>query len=133
MLLKYLKKGWKMIDIKNYDKDNVFGKILRKEIPSDPVYETEEIYAFKDINPQAPIHVVIIPKREFCSFDDFSRNSGEKTILEMIRSIAIIADVLKLKNGYRIISNIGDFGGQEVPHFHIHLLGGKKLGRIVAP
>ena len=121
-----------MIDIKNYNKDNVFGKILRKEIPSDPVYETEEINAFKDINPQAPIHVVIIPKKEFCSFDDFSRNSGEKMILEMVRSIAIIAEVLELKNGYRIISNIGDFGGQEVPHFHIHLLGGKKLGRIIA-
>ena len=95
-----------MIDIANYNKNNIFGKILRKEIPSDPVYETEEIYAFKDINPQAPIHVVIIPKKEFCSFDDFSKNSGEKTILEMVRSIAIIADVLKLKNGYRIISNI---------------------------
>ena len=122
-----------MIDIANYNKNNIFGKILRKEIPSDPVYETEEIYAFKDINPQAPIHVVIIPKKEFCSFDDFSKNSGEKTILEMVRSIAIIADVLKLKNGYRIISNIGDFGGQEVPHFHIHILGGKRLGRIIAP
>ena len=121
-----------MIDITNYNKNNVFGKILRKEIPSDPVFETEEIYAFKDINPQAPVHVVIIPKKEFCSFDDFSRSSGEKTILEMIRSIAIIADVLELKNGYRIISNIGDFGGQEVPHFHIHLLSGKKFGRIIA-
>ncbi len=121
-----------MIDITNYNKNNVFGKILRKEIPSDPVYETEEIYAFNDINPQAPVHVIIIPKKEFCSFDDFSRNSGEKMILEMVRSIAIIAEVLELKNGYRIISNIGDFGGQEVPHFHIHLLGGKKLGRIIA-
>ncbi len=122
-----------MIDITKYNKNNVFGKILRKEIPSDPVYETDEIYAFNDINPQAPVHVVIIPKKEFCSFDDFSRHSGEKTILEMVRSIAIIADVLKLKNGYRVISNIGYFGGQEVPHFHIHLLGGKKLGRIVGP
>ena len=121
-----------MIDITNYNKNNVFGKILRKEIPSDPVYETEEIYAFNDINPQAPVHVIIIPKKEFCSFDDFSRNSGEKMILEMVRSIAIIAEVLELKNGYRIISNIVDFGGQEVPHFHIHLLGGKKLGRIIA-
>lgn len=122
-----------MIDITNYDKDNVFGKILRKEIPSDSVYETDEIYAFNDINPQAPVHVVIIPKKEFCSFDDFSRHSGEETILEMVRSIAIIADVLKLKKGYRVISNIGYFGGQEVPHFHIHLLAGKKLGSIVAP
>jgi len=122
-----------MIDIKNYNKDNVFGKILRKEIPSDPVYETEEVYAFKDINPQAPIHVVIIPKKEYCSFDDFSRSSEEKTILAMIRSIAIIADILKLKKGYRIISNIGDFGGQEIPHFHIHILGGKRLGRIITP
>ena len=122
-----------MINIKNYNKDNVFGKILRKEIPSDPVYETEEIYAFKDINPQAPIHVVIIPKKEFCSLDDFSRSSEEKTILAMIRSIAIIADILKLKEGYRIISNIGDFGGQEVPLFHIHILGGKRLGKIISP
>ena len=122
-----------MIDIKNYNKDNVFGKILRKEIPSDPVYETDEVYAFKDINPQAPIHVVIIPKKEYCSFDDFSRNSRDKTILAMIRSISNIADILNLKEGYRIISNIGDFGGQEVPHFHIHILGGKKLGKIISP
>lgn len=122
-----------MIDIKNYNKNNVFGKILRKEIPSNPVYETDEIYAFYDVNPQAPIHVIIIPKKEFCSFDDFSRNSDDKIILEMTRSVTIIADLLNLRDGYRVISNIGDFGGQEIPHFHIHLLGGKKLGRIIAP
>ena len=122
-----------MINIDSYDEENIFSKILKKQIPSEKIFEGETVYAFKDINPQAPIHVIIIPKKEFCSFDDFSRSSGEKTILEMIRSIAIIADVLKLKKGYRIVSNIGDFGGQEVPHFHIHILGGKRLGRIIAP
>ena len=116
-----------------YDRENIFAKILRGEIPCEIVYEDDHVLAFEDINPQAPIHVVIIPKKEYCSFDDFSRSSGEKTILAMIRSIAIIADILKLKKGYRIISNIGDFGGQEIPHFHIHILGGKRLGRIIAP
>ena len=111
----------------------MFEKIISRDVPADIIYEDDEIISFKDINPQAPIHVVINPKKEYCSFDDFSRSSGEKTILAMIRSIAIIADILKLKKGYRIISNIGDFGGQEIPHFHIHILGGKRLGRIVAP
>ena len=120
-----------MIDIKNYDENNIFAKILRKEIPSDAVYEDEEVYAFKDINPQAPVHILIIPKKPFCSFTDFSSHANEKTVLSLIRSIEKIAKDLKLNNGYRIISNVGSNGCQEVPHFHLHLLAGKHLGRML--
>ncbi len=110
----------------------MFAKILRKELPSRAVYENEEIYAFKDVNPQAPIHVIIIPKKNFCSLDDFSSSASDETILSMIKSIKKIAEILELEDGYRIISNIGHYGGQEVPHFHFHLLGGKKLGNILS-
>ena len=120
-----------MVDIENYDSENIFARILRNEVPSQKVFENDEVYAFKDIHPQAPVHVIIIPKKKFCSFDDFSLEASDKTIVEMMRSIEKIAKILKLDNGYRIISNIGKAGGQEVPHFHIHLLGGKQLGRIV--
>ena len=119
-----------MIDIKNYDKKNIFAKILRGELPSEKVFENDEVFAFKDINPIAPVHVLIIPKKPFCSFDDFSVNADEKTLVSLIRSIEKIASKLNLDNGYRIISNIGHWGGQEVPHFHFHLLGGKKLKNI---
>ena len=120
-----------MINIKKYDDNNIFAKILRKEIHSECIFEDDDIYAFKDINPQAPIHVLIIPKQKFCSFDDFCSKAEEKTIFSFFRSIKQVAEILDLKEGYRIISNIGDQGGQEVPHFHIHLIAGKKLGSIV--
>ena len=120
-----------MIDIENYDENNIFAKILRKEIPSDVLYEDEEVYAFKDINPQAPVHILIIPKKAFCSFTDFSSHAKEDTIVSLVRSIEKIAKDLKLNDGYRVISNVGSNGGQEVPHFHLHLLAGKNLGRMV--
>ncbi len=121
-----------MIDIQNYNNNNIFAKILRNEIPSKKVFENEDVYAFEDINPQAPVHVVIIPKKEFCSLNDFSSNASDETIIAMMRSIKKIADILELNNGYRIISNVGQEGGQEVPHFHIHILGGASLGRIIS-
>jgi histidine triad (HIT) family protein len=120
-----------MIDIQNYNNNNIFAKILRNEIPSKKVFENDDVYAFKDINPQAPVHVVIIPKKEFCSLNDFSSNASDKTIIAIMRSINEIADILELNDGYRIISNVGKVGGQEVPHFHIHMLGGTSLGRII--
>ena len=122
-----------MIDIKNYDTQNIFAKIIRKEIPSEKIYENESVYAFKDINPQAPIHILVVPKKNFCSFDDFTQNADDKTILEFFRSVKKIIENQKLTNGYRIISNIGSDGGQEVPHLHFHILGGKPLGRIMDP
>ncbi len=121
-----------MIDIQNYNNNNIFAKILRNEIPSKKVFENDDVYAFEDINPQAPVHVVIIPKKEFCSLNDFSSNASDETIIAMMRSIKKIADILELNNGYRIISNVGQVGGQEVPHFHIHILGGASLGRIIS-
>jgi len=122
-----------MIDIKNYDTQNIFAKIIRKEIPSEKIYENESVYAFKDINPQAPIHILVVPKKNFCSFDDFTQNADDKTILEFFRSVKKIIENQELTNGYRIISNIGSDGGQEVPHLHFHILGGKPLGRLMDP
>ena len=122
-----------MIDIKNYDTQNIFAKIIRKEVPSEKIYENESVYAFKDINPQAPVHILVVPKKNFCSFDDFTQNADNKTILEFFKSMKKIIKNQKLTNGYRIISNIGSDGGQEVPHLHFHILGGKPLGRIMDP
>ncbi len=121
-----------MIDIKNYNDENIFAKILRKEIPSEKVFENETVYAFKDINPQAPIHVLIIPKNSFCSFSDFSKNADEKFISSFFRSIEQIAELMKLNDGYRLITNVGKYGCQEVPHLHFHLLSGKPIGRMVS-
>ena len=120
-----------MIDIKNYNSENIFAKILKKEIPSDMVYEDEYVFAFNDINPQAPVHILIIPKEQYCSFDDFSKEANDKTICTMIRCIPKITRKLKIENGYRLVTNVGTTGGQEVPHFHIHLLSGGQFGKIL--
>ena len=121
-----------MIDIKNYNNENIFAKILRHEIPSKKVFENDVVYAFEDINPQAPIHILVIPKKPFCSFTDFSEKADEKFIFQFIRSINLIVKKLELKEGYRLITNIGKHGGQEVPHLHFHLLSGKPIGRMVS-
>ena len=121
-----------MIDITNYDNENIFAKILRHEIPSKKVFENDVVYAFEDINPQAPIHILVIPKKPFCSFTDFSKKADAKFIYEFIRSINLIAEEFNLKEGYRLITNIGKYGGQEVPHLHFHLLSGKKIGKMVS-
>ena len=121
-----------MIDIINYDNDNIFAKILRQEIPSKKVFENKYVYAFEDINPQAPIHILIIPKKPFCSFTDFSKKADSKFIYEFIKSIDLISEKLELKEGYRLITNIGKHGGQEVPHLHFHLLSGKPIGKMIS-
>ena len=121
-----------MINITDYNNENIFAKILRQEIPSKKIFENEYAYAFKDINPQAPIHVLIIPKKPFCSFTDFSEKADEKFIFEFVRSINLIVKKLELKEGYRLITNIGKHGGQEVPHLHFHLLSGKPIGKMVS-
>ena len=121
-----------MIDITNYDEDNIFAKILRQEIPSRKVFENKYVYAFEDINPQAPIHILIIPKKSFCSFTDFSKKADSKFIFEFIKSIDLIVEKLELKEGYRLITNIGKHGGQEVPHLHFHLLSGKPIGKMIS-
>ena len=121
-----------MIDITNYDNDNIFAKILRQEIPSKKVFENKYVYAFEDINPQAPIHILVIPKKCFCSFEDFSKKADSNFIYEFIKSIDLIAEKLELNDGYRLITNIGKHGGQEVPHSHFHLLSGRPIGKMVS-
>ena len=104
----------------------LFCKIIRGEIPSNKVYEDDEILAFKDINPIAPVHILVIPKKHIACAKDI-KVEDEALIGRMFTVINKIADELKLENGYRIINNCGKDGGQEVMHLHLHLLGGKKL------
>jgi len=115
-----------MVDIKNYNSENIFAKILRNEIPSEKVFENDDVYAFNDINPQAKIHILIIPKSSYCSFIDFSENASPTEQANFYRSIQEITTKLGINNGYRLITNVGLDGGQEVPHFHFHLLSGRK-------
>ena len=115
----------------NYDNNNIFSKILKGEIPCDKVYEDDEILCFKDINPAAKIHVLIIPKDKYISFNDFITKANDKKITSFFKSIEKIAKKLNLiDSGYRIISNHGMDANQEVSHFHFHLLGKENLGGI---
>ena len=115
-----------------YDSDNIFAKILRGEIPSDKVYEEDEVLAFNDISAAAPVHVLVIPKGEYISFDDFSRNAGVERIASFFQTVQKIADDLGVvEDGYRLITNHGHNGSQSVPHFHVHILGGKQLGGLL--
>ena len=120
-----------MIDIINYDSENIFAKILRNEMPCEKVFENEKVLAFKDINPQAEIHIIVIPKENFCSFNDFSQKASNETIISLNRSVGEIANTLSLKDGYRIICNVGMHGGQEVPHLYFHILAGQSLGKLI--
>ena len=106
--------------------DCLFCKIAEGEIPSTKIYEDENVYAFNDINPQAPVHVVIIPKTHICCADKITEENSEN-IARIFEAIPKIAKICKLENGYRIINNCGDDGCQSVKHIHFHLLGGKKL------
>ena len=117
-----------------YDTNNIFAKILRGEIPCDKVYEDDYALAFKDIAPQAPVHTLVIPKGEYVSFDDFSANASDAEIAGYIRAIGVVArEAGVTESGYRILSNIGDEGGQEVLHLHVHIFGGRRLGSMVKP
>ena len=122
-----------------YDKNNVFAKILRGEIPlksEDKIYENEFVLSFYDINPKKKIHALIIPKGEYTDLDDFSKRASEKEIAELIKGINTVAKKLGISidsgKGYRALANIGENGGQEVPHLHFHLLGGEKVGKMVS-
>jgi histidine triad (HIT) family protein len=115
-----------------YNEQNIFARILRGEIPSRKVYEDEFALAFQDINPQAPIHVLIIPKGAYCSFADFSATADAEEIVGFIRAVGKVAKDLGLEApGYRLLANMGEHGGQEVAHFHVHLFGGRPLGRMI--
>lgn len=115
-----------------YDKNNIFARILRKEIPAKIVYEDEYALAFHDINPKAPIHILIIPKGEFVSFFDFAEKASPDLMVGLTKAIYHVIEVFGLqKEGFRILSNHGAHGGQEVPHYHVHLFGGRFLGRML--
>ena len=117
-----------------YDKNNIFAKILRGEIPCTKVYENDHVLAFNDINPQKKIHVLVIPKGEYIDLDDFINKASDKEIVELSKAITHIVKKLKIsnqENGYRVLSNTGKDGGQEVPHLHYHIFGGEKIGKMV--
>ena len=116
-----------------YDPGNIFAKILRGEIPCSKVYEDEHVLAFNDIAPQAPVHVLVIPKGAYVSWEDFSARASEVEIAGFIRGVGLVARQLGLvEPGYRLLANVGHDGGQEVPHLHVHLFGGRPLGRMIA-
>ncbi len=116
-----------------YDNDNIFARILRGEIPAKRVYEDEHALAFNDIAPQAPVHVLIIPKGAYVSFADFSSRASDAEITGFIRAIGAVARQLGLEaGGYRLLSNMGPASGQEVPHLHVHLFGGAPLGPMLS-
>ena len=116
-----------------YDDTNIFARILRGEIPSKKVYEDEFTLAFYDIAPQAPLHILVIPKGAYVSWDDFSSRAPDSEIAGFIRAVGHVARENNLvEPGYRLLANIGPHGGQEVAHLHVHLFGGKSLGPMLA-
>ncbi len=117
---------------REYDNQNIFAKILRGEIPCRKVFEDEWALAFDDINPQAPIHVLVIPKGAYVSWDDFSSKASDSEISGFVRAVGHVARELGLIDpGYRLLANIGMDAHQEVPHLHIHIFGGKPLGPML--
>lgn len=116
-----------------YDPDNIFARILRGEIPCTRVYEDEWALAFHDINPQAPTHVLVIPKGAYVSWDDFSATAGAEEIAGFVRAVGTVARQLGLvESGYRLLANAGPDSHQEVPHLHVHIFAGRKLGPMLA-
>ena len=116
----------------NYDKNNIFAKILRGEIPCKKVYENDHVLAFHDISPQKKIHVLVIPKGEYVDLNDFNNKASDKEIVELIKAITNVSNLLGVKDkGYRTLTNIGIDGGQEVPHLHFHIFAGEKIGKMV--
>ena len=118
----------------SYDPNNIFAKILRGEIPCDKVHENDHALAFRDINPQTPVHVLAIPKGAYLDLTDFAANASAGEIAGFVRAIGETAQMLGVaEDGYRALTNIGEHGLQEVPHFHVHLFGGQPLGRMIKP
>ena len=119
-----------------YDSDNIFAKILRGEIPSKKIFENEVALAFHDINPMAPVHVLVIPKGAYVSHDDFSANASQKEKSGFTEAVGEVAKITGLAQsaggqGYRLITNSGPEANQEVPHYHVHVIGGRNLGVMV--
>jgi diadenosine tetraphosphate (Ap4A) HIT family hydrolase len=116
-----------------YDDGNVFARILRGELPSNKVYEDEHVLAFNDINPLSPIHILVIPKGRYVSWDDFSEKASDEELAAFTRAVGKIArDAGLVERGYRLLANVGQHSGQEVPHLHVHIFGGHPLGPMLA-
>ena len=116
-----------------YDDQNVFAKILRGEIPSKRVYEDDFAIAFHDISPQAPVHILVIPKGAYVSWDDFSERAPDAEIAGFVRAVGHVAREQGLvAPGYRLLANVGRDSGQEVPHLHVHIFAGRGLGPMLA-
>ena len=115
-----------------YDKSNIFAKILRGEIPCTAIDEDEHTLSFADINPQAPVHILVIPKGAYTDWSDFAAHATDEEISAFIKAISRVAELTGIgETGYRVISNIGRDGHQEVPHLHMHVLGGRPIGPLI--
>ena len=119
----------------SYDKNNIFAKILRGEIPCKKIYEDDYVLSFHDVNPQKKIHALVIPKGKYIDLDDFNAKASDKEIVGLIKGISTVAKKLGISldigKGYRTLSNLSEHGGQEVSHLHFHLFGGEKVGKMV--
>ncbi len=116
-----------------YEESNIFARILRGEVPCNRLYEDEHVLAFNDINPLSPHHVLVIPKGAYVSWDDFSERASDEEIAAYVRAVGKIArDAGLVAPGYRLLANVGGDGGQEVPHLHLHIFGGRRLGPMLA-
>ena len=119
----------------SYDKNNIFAKILRKEISCKKIYENDYVLSFHDINPQKKIHALVIPKGDYINLDDFNNRASNQEIVALSKAITEVSKILGISTdtgkGYRALTNLDDHGGQEVPHLHFHLFGGEKIGKMV--
>ena len=119
----------------SYVRNNIFAKILRGEIPCTKIYEDDYVLSFYDINPQKKIHALVIPKGQYIDLDDFSLKASSQEMVGLLKGINIVANKLGIStevgNGYRVLTNISNHGGQEVPHLHFHLFGGERVGKMV--
>ena len=119
----------------SYDKNNIFAKILRREIPCKKIFENDHVLSFHDINPQKKIHALVIPKGDFINLDDFNNRASDQEIVALSKAITEVSRILGISTdtgkGYRALTNLDDHGGQEVPHLHFHLFGGEKIGKMV--
>ncbi|SEG27831.1 histidine triad (HIT) family protein [Thalassococcus halodurans] len=118
----------------SYDDQNIFAKILRGEIPNTTVLETEHSLAFRDLYPQAPTHVLVIPKGPYVCFDHFAQTASDVEIVDYVRAVGEVCKMEGVEaDGFRLIANAGKNGVQEVPHLHVHILAGRNLGRMLTP
>jgi histidine triad (HIT) family protein len=119
----------------SYDDSNIFAKILKGEIPCNKIYEDDFVFSFHDINPQKKVHALVIPKGKYIDLDDFSLNASPEEMIGLIKGINLVAKKLGISTevgkGYRALTNVGDDGGQEVPHLHFHLFGDERIGKMV--